>query len=160
MEIIEQGIAEMKPKLKALLNSEFRDFKTKYDDLKIIGVYAIYEGDEIIYIGESGNIQDRLYNHLLKLKGTHDLRTKKLCGYKNLDTNEEILDFLLKKCKFKVKNEFYRARLEALKAKKESFTKEDMEKAYVNGQINGVLLNVSTGKDNVHFNTWFNQQKF
>ena len=100
------------PKLKALLDSEFRDFKTKYDDLEIRGIYAIYEGDEVIYIGESRNIKDRLYNHLLKLKGNHNLRTEKLCGYKNLDTNEEILDFLLTKCRFKVIGEIYKDRLE------------------------------------------------
>jgi len=109
---IEQGIDEMKPKLLALLNSEFRNFRIKYDDLKIRGIYAVYEGDEIIYIGMSRNIKDRLYNHLLKLKGTHDLRTKKLCGYKNLDTNEEILDFLLTKCRFKIIKEIYKDRLE------------------------------------------------
>ena len=112
MEIVEQGIAEMKPKLLALLNSEFRDFNIKYDDLKIKGIYAVYEDDEIIYIGKSGNIKDRLYDHLLKLNGTHNLRTEKLRGYKNLDSNKEIIDFLLKKCRFKVKKESDNERLE------------------------------------------------
>lgn len=109
---IERDINEMKPKLLALLNSEFRDFKIKYDDLKIRGIYAVYEDDKIIYIGKSGNIKDRLYNHLLKLKGNHDLRKEKLNGYKNLDTSEEILDFLLTKCRFKVKEELDNKRLE------------------------------------------------
>lgn len=122
----------MKAKLMALLNAEFRDCKIKYNDLNIFGVYAIYEGDEIIYIGESGNIQDRLYNHLLKLSGTHDLRSKKLCGYKNLDTNEKRLDFLLNKCKFKVKNEKCRARLEefAIGVLKPKFNELEGNKKY------------------------------
>ena len=110
MEIIEQGINEMKPKLIALLNAPFRDFKVKYDDLKIKGVYAVYEGDEIIYIGQSGNIQDRLYNHLLKLNN-HDL-AKRLEGYKNHDNPKDIINFLLTKCRFKVIKEYYRLRLE------------------------------------------------
>ena len=110
MEIVEQGIAEMKPKLMVLLNSEERNFKTKYDDLKTWGVYAIYESDEIIYIGESKNFQDRLYNHLLKLNN-HNL-IDRLYGYKNLDTPEQVLNFLLTKCRFKIVKENYRLRLE------------------------------------------------
>lgn len=101
MEIVEKGIAEMKPRLLALLNSEFRYFEIEYDDLKIKGIYGVYEDDEIIYVGKSKNIQDRLYNHLLKLNGTHNLRTEKLCGYKNLGTNQEIIDFYKKNADLK-----------------------------------------------------------
>jgi excinuclease UvrABC nuclease subunit len=110
MEIVEQGINEMKPKLLNLLNSKERNFEIKYDDLKTEGIYAIYEGDEIIYIGQSKNFQDRLYNHLLK-QNNHDLADR-LVGYKNLEKGEPVLNFLLKKCRFKVIKENYRLRLE------------------------------------------------
>ncbi|MBI2656914.1 GIY-YIG nuclease family protein [Candidatus Woesearchaeota archaeon] len=107
--VIDKGIEEMKPKLKTLLDSDFRDFKTKYNDLEIRGVYAVYENDEIIYIGQSTNLRQGLYKDLLH--GSHWFR-ECLYGYKEIDTFEDAVNFLITKCRFKVVGEIHKNRLE------------------------------------------------
>jgi len=108
---IDEEIAEMKSKLMTLLNSEFRDFNLQYDDLNTKGVYAIYDGEEIIYIGESNKIDRRLYEELL-IGVRHKLFIK-LFGYKNLDNYDDVKNFLLNVCKFKMVSCRGRGRLES-----------------------------------------------
>lgn len=101
----------MKLKLMTLLNSKFRDFNTRYIDLEIKGVYAIYEGNKVIYVGESYNIQRRLNDLLKGNDKSHTLR-RKLYGYNEINSDEDVNNFLKMKCKFRVLKEFYGARLE------------------------------------------------
>ena len=109
---IESQIDYMKIELKKLLSADFRYFTNKYTDLKTKGVYVIYEGDTVIYIGESGNIHQRLYGNLLKGDyKSHTLRNK-LYGYNGIQTDRDVNNYLMNKCRFKVLDVSFRKRLE------------------------------------------------
>jgi len=111
--------------LDKLLSSEFRNFQ-KRGKLDFSGVYAIYKGKKIIYIGSSKNIKKRIQELLADYR-SHTLHRKLLCEkffgnfgggtrkrldkiYKTLPKSkkEYAKNFFRKRCKFKlleVKNE-------------------------------------------------------
>ncbi|MDP2750384.1 MAG: hypothetical protein Q8O89_06135 [Nanoarchaeota archaeon] len=105
---IEHPIVEMKNELQKLLDSKFRYFNKKYDDLKVSGVYVIYDGEKIIYIGEGDNVYRRIYRDHLDEDGA--LINK--IGWTYRLENSSARRYLIKNCKFQVLKTKFRVRLE------------------------------------------------
>ncbi len=100
---MEKQISLLKEKLTILLDSEERSFD-KMGDLDSGGVYAVFHGKEIIYVGETDNFKGRmnkllgdpshvLHGKLMEYLDTGDLEDKRL--------KQKVKNFLKKECRFK-----------------------------------------------------------
>jgi len=92
-------LAELRKDFENLLSSPFMIFKDVKKLEKVMGVYLIYFGEEIIYAGSTNKFDVRFGTDLLH-KSTHTLHRKLLNEGKTI---QEIKDFFKNKCKYKIK---------------------------------------------------------
>ena len=92
LDILQRGIVELE-------NSSFLTYEHVKKLKNLSGVYMVFDGDEIIYIGSTKNFYVR-FGTDLKHKSTHTLNNKLLIEKGNLD---EVSEILKKKFRYKVK---------------------------------------------------------
>lgn len=52
---------------------KYRDF-INYNDFTLTGIYAIWDNDEVIYVGQSNNIVKRIKSHFSKNKLFYEMK--------------------------------------------------------------------------------------
>ena len=92
-------LEELKKDFESLFGSSFMTFNEVKKLEKIMGVYLIYIGKEIIYVGSTNKFDIRFGTDLLH-ESTHTLHRKLLNEGK---TMQEIRDFFRDKCKYRIK---------------------------------------------------------
>ena len=83
-----------------LLNSDLMRFDRRKNLTSRCGVYAIFKGSTIIYVGYTGNSLKRRFQELMGDYRSHTLHNKLI---KELGNKKRVQNFLIKKCRFKVK---------------------------------------------------------
>jgi hypothetical protein len=99
----EQTIAEYKKQLVKLLEAPSSDFKgiKKKDIPDDRGVYAIFDRQQLLYIGQSKRLRGRLIDDHLQNDVKGSAFRRNVAGKFGLGTEKEITDFILANCSFK-----------------------------------------------------------
>ena len=101
MKDCETKLHELKEKLEKIVNSDFLSFEDIAKKEKIMAVYFVFKkrgGEKPIYIGSTNNLHVR-FGTDMKYQSTHTLY-KKLLDEGHLPEN--IRDFLIRKCRYKI----------------------------------------------------------
>ena len=99
MKNYKEGLNKLKEDFETLVNSHPLKWEKVKELKKVTGVYVIYSGKDVIYVGSTNNFNVRFGVDLIN-KSTHTLNNKLL----NEKSPEETLDFIKNKCMYKIKD--------------------------------------------------------
>lgn len=97
----------------------------------MIGIYFLKKGDEIVYVGQSVNIERRIKEHRVDKKGLFDSYTTIECTKENLDSSETSYLFMYRP---KLNKKYYHAKnknVKYIQTKKDKLSKSDFVFEYV-----------------------------
>ncbi len=97
---MKQKLKLLKIKLERLLNSNFMSFDEVSALKNKMGVYVIYEGDRVLYIGKTNKFHIR-FGTDLKHESTHTLVSKLIKNGRFAD-RYKVVDFLKTQCKIRI----------------------------------------------------------
>jgi hypothetical protein len=93
-------VQQLSNKLEALIKSNPVMFEYVASLKNMMGVYCIYEGDKLIYIGKTNKFHIR-FGTDLKHESTHTL-VRKLLKTEKFKERMEVVNYLKNKCRYKI----------------------------------------------------------